>query len=171
MAYNMATQIHLDAARCGTMERSAAEMAGGTNTTTGSKKTWSPHSTKRSNDCPKKYRLPVVLCYLEQMTHSQAANHLNWSTGTVRGRVADERECCGVRLARRGLAFGWESCVLIIGESESRPRCAAAWLNATVAAAMAVAAGRATAAGAVSPTVLALCDRMCRPMFLTETRS
>ena len=36
---------------------------------------------------PANYRAPIVLCYLEGMTHDQAAFELGWPVGTVRGRL------------------------------------------------------------------------------------
>ena len=32
---------------------------------------------------PEKYRAPIVLCYLESLTHEQAAQKLHWPVGTV----------------------------------------------------------------------------------------
>jgi RNA polymerase sigma factor (sigma-70 family) len=51
-----------------------------------------------------KYRAPVVLCYLEGLTHDEAAVRLNWPVGTVRSRLARARDQLRDRLARRGLA-------------------------------------------------------------------
>ena len=53
---------------------------------------------------PAKYRAPLVLCYLEGLTHDQAAGQLRWPVGTVRSRLAGGRDRLRSRLARRGYA-------------------------------------------------------------------
>ncbi len=53
---------------------------------------------------PEKYRVPLVLCYLEGMTHDEAAGQLDWPVGTVRSRMAQARDRLRSRLARRGFA-------------------------------------------------------------------
>ena len=55
---------------------------------------------------PEKYRAPLVLCYLEGLTHDQAAGLLSWPVGTVRSRLAGGRDRLRSRLARRGYAPG-----------------------------------------------------------------
>jgi RNA polymerase sigma factor (sigma-70 family) len=51
---------------------------------------------------PEKYRLPLILCYLNDRTHEQAAAELSWPVGTVRSRLARGRVLLRGRLARRG---------------------------------------------------------------------
>jgi RNA polymerase sigma factor (sigma-70 family) len=51
---------------------------------------------------PEKYRLPVVLCYLEGMTNEQAADRLGCPRGTILSRLSRAREQLRRRLARRG---------------------------------------------------------------------
>jgi WD40 repeat protein len=53
---------------------------------------------------PAKYRAPIVLCYLEGMTHDQAAVELGWPVGTVRGRLSRARDLLRSRLTSRGMA-------------------------------------------------------------------
>ena len=54
---------------------------------------------------PDRFRLPVVLCYLEGMTRDQAADQLRCTEGSVRGRLAKGRELLRHRLTRRGITL------------------------------------------------------------------
>ena len=53
---------------------------------------------------PEKYRVPIVLCYFEGLTHEQVANRLCWPLGTVKIRLSRARERLRSRLERRGRA-------------------------------------------------------------------
>jgi len=52
---------------------------------------------------PEKYLRPVVLCYLEGLTYQEAADRLNRTPATIKGRLARARERLRSRLTRRGL--------------------------------------------------------------------
>jgi RNA polymerase sigma factor (sigma-70 family) len=53
---------------------------------------------------PEKYRLPLVLCYLQGRTHEEAASQLGWPRRRVKDRLERGREQLRRRLSRRGLA-------------------------------------------------------------------
>lgn len=53
---------------------------------------------------PKRYRLPLVHCYLLGQTNDEAARQLGWPRGTVATRLARARERLRPRLVRRGLS-------------------------------------------------------------------
>jgi RNA polymerase sigma factor (sigma-70 family) len=52
---------------------------------------------------PESYRLPVVLCYLEEKTNQEAAAQLRCPVGTIKGRLSRARQTLRDRLSRRGL--------------------------------------------------------------------
>ncbi len=51
---------------------------------------------------PDKYRTPLVLCYLAEQTHEQAAAELGWPKSSVTARLARARQLLQQRLTRRG---------------------------------------------------------------------
>jgi RNA polymerase sigma factor (sigma-70 family) len=57
------------------------------------------------NQLPEKYRLPVILSYLEGKSNEEVARLLKWPVGTVKGRLSRARDLLRSRLSRRGLAL------------------------------------------------------------------
>jgi RNA polymerase sigma factor (sigma-70 family) len=53
---------------------------------------------------PERYRAPLIHCYLEGLTHEQAAARLRWPLGTVKSRLSRGRDRLRDRLLRRGVA-------------------------------------------------------------------
>lgn len=54
---------------------------------------------------PDRYRVVIVLCLLEGLTHAQAAGRLGWPAGTVQSRLARGKALLRDRLTRRELAL------------------------------------------------------------------
>ena len=52
-----------------------------------------------------KFRLPVLLCFFDGCTHTEAAARLGWSVGTVASRLSRAKDRLRVRLTRRGFAL------------------------------------------------------------------
>ncbi len=57
------------------------------------------------NRLPDKYRIPLLLCYLEGKTREEAGAVLGVTSGTIRGRVKRGLDVLRQRLARRGVAL------------------------------------------------------------------
>src|SRR5438309_4336818 len=54
---------------------------------------------------PEKWRLPLILCYLEGRTQVEAAQELGWSKSTLVRRLDDARAVLGRRLTRKGVVW------------------------------------------------------------------
>jgi hypothetical protein len=54
---------------------------------------------------PNKYRVPVILGYLEGKSNEEVATILEWPVGTVRGRLSRARKLLRSRLMRRGMTL------------------------------------------------------------------
>jgi Sigma-70, region 4 len=54
---------------------------------------------------PDRYRIPVILSYLEGKTNEEVAALLRWPVGTVKGRLSRARDLLRSRLIRRGLGL------------------------------------------------------------------
>lgn len=53
---------------------------------------------------PEDFRLPLLLCYWQGLSHVEAARRLGWTSGSVKGRLERGRKQLSARLTKRGLA-------------------------------------------------------------------
>lgn len=118
---------------------------------------------------PGRFRQPIVLCHMQELTHAQAATQLQLSVGTLRRRLDRGRELLRARLSRRGVALAAGlSGSLLAGSSEAAVP--PGWVEATIKAATSVAGGRAVAAGAGSATAVALADGVLKTMMFSRLK-
>ncbi len=142
VALRIASKAKVAAARRRTHEQRGADMVMRRADEPASAELWADlhHQIDR---LPDRFRLPIVLCYLEGLTHAQAAQKLGWPVGTVESRLARARE----RLRERLTARGAMTTVPLLSSSalpEMTPTAApAAWIEATARAASRFAAGQA----------------------------
>ena len=114
-------------------------------------------------------RIAVVLCYLEGLTHEEAADRLGWPVGTVKGRLSRAREKLRARLTRRGVALP----AAAIASTLARGASAAIplhLLRSTTLAATRLAAGQTLAAGIVSAHAITLMEGVIGTMFMTKLK-
>ncbi|WP_165227304.1 RNA polymerase sigma factor [Aquisphaera insulae] len=125
---------------------------------------------------PRKYQDPVVLCYLEGLTHEEAAARLGWPVGSVKGRLSRARDLLRNRLVRRGVAVSSAAMAAELVTPDLRAAVPGSLTQSTLKAALAVAAGAAgkglpLAGPALSPSVTALSEGVIHAMNLTLVRS
>jgi RNA polymerase sigma factor (sigma-70 family) len=120
---------------------------------------------------PEKYRAPLVLCYLESLTHEQAAQQLRWPIGTVRSRLARAREQLRGRLVRRGLAPAVGLLEDAIRTSATaRAALPAALAGAASRAALRCSLGRLLTTGVTSASVAFLAEGAMNTMFVAKLK-
>jgi len=119
---------------------------------------------------PAKYRLPILLCGLEGMTHAEAGKHLGWPTGTVAGRLSRGRDLLRNRLVRRGVTAPAAALAAVLAPDAASAAVPPQLLAASVRSAGLVTAGQSVAAVA-SPSVAMLMRGVLRTMFLSKLLS
>ncbi|MEW4568390.1 sigma-70 family RNA polymerase sigma factor [Tautonia sp. JC769] len=119
---------------------------------------------------PERYRAAVVLCCLEGLSLSQAAQRLGWPQGTVQSRLARGRQRLRERLARRGLAPSVGAFGAALASERAQAAVPVALAEAATRAAMSVTAGKVAAAGAVPAAVLLLTEGVLRAMIYAKIR-
>ena len=123
------------------------------------------------NELPWKYRVPLILCYLEGHTNEEAGRLLGWPVGTVKGRLSRARELLRGRLTRRGLTLSAGALTAALSAATASPAPAAPLVLKTVSAATLVAAAD-TLAGAVpgfTRSAMAVCTS-ARKLFSVASR-
>jgi RNA polymerase sigma factor (sigma-70 family) len=114
---------------------------------------------------PETLRAAVVLCYLEGLTHEQAADRLGWPVGTVRSRLARARNRLRTRLARRGLAPEGATLSALMLKA---PPLQQSVVGPMIKAAMLT--GHGTAEAGLTSAAVALTEGVVRSMLLTKLK-
>jgi RNA polymerase sigma factor (sigma-70 family) len=143
VAHRIAVRASIESERRRAHERQAAKLAAMEISQVNSGDDLLPALHEELARLPAKLRTPVVLCYLEGLTHAQAALQLSCGEATVRRRLAGARDRLRNRLVRRGFAPAASGLVVSIGaEAGATPSAVA---EATLRAAVRIAAGEAMA--------------------------
>jgi RNA polymerase sigma factor (sigma-70 family) len=116
------------------------------------------------NRLPERYRVPVVLCYLQGQTNAEAARRLGCSRGTIATLLARARDKLRRRLTQRGITLGVLTPTL---RGEAVPL---ALQNVTVKAAALLSAGQMQAVGALATQAVALAKGVSKAMLFEKLR-
>ncbi len=118
---------------------------------------------------PKKYRAPLVLCYLEGQTRDEAAQRLGCPLGTLKSRLERGRELLRRSLAHSGLTLTAALFAGLLSQSVSPAAVPATLVRATVQGALALLSAKFTA-GAISAPVAALVQTWLRGMLMAKVK-
>jgi RNA polymerase sigma factor (sigma-70 family) len=118
---------------------------------------------------PEKFRVPLVLCYLEGLTKDEAAQQLGWPASTVKSRLEQARERLRGRLTSRGLALSGALVASLFHEATASAAVPPVLLDSTIKAASLFAAGQAVSS-VVSTKVTALSEGVLKTMSLTKLK-
>jgi RNA polymerase sigma factor (sigma-70 family) len=117
---------------------------------------------------PDKWRLPLILCYLEGRTQEEAAKQLGWSKNTLRRRLDEARARLGGRLRARDAAWPAAFTAVLVSDMVSSAALRPKLIGATVEAVASISANVAPATAVVSTNVAALSEGVFHIMTLTR---
>lgn len=121
------------------------------------------------NRLPTKYRLPVLLCYLQGLSSEEAARRLECAKGTIFSRLSRARALLRRRLLRRGLDLSAGTLAVFLTENAAlKAMVPLALREITVRTSLLFAAG--TAGQVLSAPLAALVEGVVRSMFLSKVK-
>jgi TIGR03009 family protein len=116
---------------------------------------------------PERYRLPVILCYLEGKTYDEIAQQLGCSRGTVSTWLTRARDLLRRRLGRRGVVLGGGVLATLLAGRAASAVAPPVLVYGTVKAVLPFAAGKAV----VSAKVAALTEGVLHAMMMTRIKT
>jgi RNA polymerase sigma factor (sigma-70 family) len=119
---------------------------------------------------PDKWRLPLVLCYLEGRTQEEAAKRLAWSKSTLRSRLEEARDALARRLTKCGITMPAALSAVLLSDCVTSAAPPPGLVARVVEAAADVAVGK-TLATAASAAVAALAEGAIKAMFMTKLKT
>lgn len=120
---------------------------------------------------PTRYRLPILLCYFQGQTYSEAAQQLDWPAGTVAGRLARARELLRTRLIRRGLTLSASLFLGLLNTSTTQAQITSSLKLSTLNAALGFFRGGTHVSPMTSTSVLTLAEGVISTMTLMKMKT
>jgi RNA polymerase sigma-70 factor (ECF subfamily) len=156
VAYRVAARIRAKTGRQESLSMQPLEAPAGDNTVEVERRELQSVLAEELHCLPVKYRLPLILCYLEGKTHVEAARELGWPSGSMSSRLTLARDKLRRRLARRGLALTSALLGMLLREQPCGASLSPALIEQTTRAAMICASGKPLLADVVSARVAGL---------------
>jgi RNA polymerase sigma factor (sigma-70 family) len=117
---------------------------------------------------PEKYRAPLLLCFLENLTRSEAAFKLGLRANQLRSRLDYGRELLRARLVRRGVVLPAGMLTgLLVGEAKAAKPI---FLASVAKAACLSASGQEIPGGLITPRAVTLSKGALTPMFTLKIK-
>src|SRR5262249_25630695 len=162
VACRVATNVKSSSARRRSLEKQVAVMSNRSLVPDGaSAATWRelrPVLDEELDRLPDKYRLPIVLCYMQRKTNDEAREELGWTRGTIASRLSRARDLLRARLTRRGVVLSGGVLATLMCQHAATAAVPATLLLTTAKATTVFAAGNVAAAGLISAHVAAMAD-------------
>ena len=119
---------------------------------------------------PEKWRLPLILCYLEGRSQEEAAKQLGWSKSTLLRRLEEARAALGRRLSRRDFVWSAALSSVLLADCLAPAALAPRLADSTVEAVARLATGNAALTAVVPATVAALIEGVSKTMFIAKLK-
>ena len=116
---------------------------------------------------PERYRLPLILCCLEDCTQEEAARRLGWTPGSVKGRLERARAMLHDQLVRRGVSL---SAALVAVEAGRGAASAAGFIAATTRAAVLFSAPAGGVNAGLAEKVVAIAEEGIRSTTMSRAK-
>jgi RNA polymerase sigma factor (sigma-70 family) len=171
VAYRVAMKARANSARRSAHERQAASMPRSQSSADAGDRELRLVLDEEINHLPEKYRVPLVLCYLEGKTNQEAARQLGCPTGSMSWRLTRGREMLRKRLSRRKLAFVPVLFLAFLEQNTAAAAVPVGLSKVTVHAGLTYATEGAAAAGAISPVAAGLAHEVTKAMTLAKLKS
>ena len=169
VAHRLALEAKAQATRRQTYEREAAQMRSTSNSSVETGQELQGTLDEALRQVPEKYRVPLLLRYLEGKSQEEVARQLSCPVGTVRSRLARGRERLKEVLERQGVHLSAAALTAGLAGSAASAAVPPLLVHATARAALAYAAGKA-AAVLVSARAAALVKGGLKAMFTLKLK-